>query len=117
MLGRAELKPATGNVGILSGSLWEMGDKQEEGAWGSQGFAERGHGWCRGMWVNTTLASMHLSRTGRLLSVLQFAAHCPRKDHIPLWAVVALETVEQPCESSEKQRVWGDGPRLSPGWL
>lgn len=65
--------------------------------------------------MNITLASMHPSRTVRLLRVLQFAAHCPRKDHIPLRAVVALETVQQPCESSEKQRVWGDGPRLSPG--
>lgn len=27
VLKRAELKPATGNVGILSGSLWEIGDK------------------------------------------------------------------------------------------
>lgn len=84
VLGRAELKPATGNVGILSGSLWEMGDKQEEGNWGSQGFAERGHGWCRGMWVNTTLASMHSSRTSRLLTVLQFAPHHPQEGpHTP----------------------------------
>lgn len=76
VLKRAELKPATGNVGILSGSLWEIGDKQEEEDWRSQGFAERGHGRCRGTWVNTTLASMHPSRTGRLLKVLQFAPLC-----------------------------------------
>lgn len=109
--GRARLRPGRGNVGTPPGSPLEMEGPEEGRRLGIPGF-------CRecAQTVQGEVGGHHAGLRAPLSGwqAPRGSPGCPppgpRKDHIPLGAVGPLETVA--ASVSEKQRVWGSGPRI-----